>query len=191
MLRVLVIDETHSRAADVCAALAMAGCQVAAILPTSLDLVEQVEKLTPDIVLIDTDSPSRDTLEHLGVMDERAPRPVIMLAHDNDRNTIRSAMQAGVSAYIVDGLDPSRVQSVIDVAAATFDTFQGLRRERDEAQRKLADRKTIDRAKGILMKARDMDEDAAYKALRKLAMDRGRTLAAVAQDVIDMSHLLG
>ncbi|HWS11460.1 MAG TPA: ANTAR domain-containing protein [Rhodocyclaceae bacterium] len=190
MLRVLVVDESRMRAADICAGLALAGHQVAAILPSALDLADQVGKLRPDVILIETDSPSRDTLEHLGVVNREAPRPVVIFARESDADVIRAAVRAGVSAYVVDGLDPQRIQPVIEVARARFEDYQALRRELADATQKLSERKLVERAKGILMKSRNMDEDAAYKALRRLAMDRGKPLAAVARDVVDMAQLL-
>ena len=190
MLRVLVVDESRMRAADICAGLALAGHQVAAILPSALDLADQVGKLRPDVILIETDSPSRDTLEHLGVVNREAPRPVVIFARESDADMIRAAVRAGVSAYVVDGLDPQRIQPVIEVARARFEDYQALRRELADATQKLSERKLVERAKGILMKSRNMDEDAAYKALRRLAMDRGKPLAAVARDVVDMAQLL-
>ncbi len=190
MLNVLVIDDSESRAGEICAGLALAGHRVAALLPSALDLPGRVEALRPDIILIGTDSPTRDTLEHLAVVNEAMPRPVIMFSRKGDSAMIRKAMKAGVSAYIVDGLAAQRIQPVIQVAIARFEEYQELRRERDDATRKLSDRILVDRAKGVLMKARDLDEDAAYKALRKLAMDRGQPLAEVARTVIDMAKLL-
>jgi len=190
LLRVLVVDESRMRAADICAGLALAGHQVAAILPSALDLADQVGKLRPDVILIETDSPSRDTLEHLGVVNREAPRPVVIFARESDADVIRAAVRAGVSAYVVDGLDPQRIQPVIEVARARFEDYQALRRELADATQKLSERKLVERAKGILMKSRNMDEDAAYKALRRLAMDRGKPLAAVARDVVDMAQLL-
>jgi response regulator NasT len=190
LLRVLVVDESRMRAADICAGLALAGHQVAAILPSALDLADQVGKLRPDVILIETDSPSRDTLEHLGVVNREAPRPVVIFARESDADVIRAAVRAGVSAYVVDGLDPQRIQPVIEVARARFEDYQLLRRELADATQKLSERKLVERAKGILMKSRNMDEDAAYKALRRLAMDRGKPLAAVARDVVDMAQLL-
>jgi response regulator NasT len=190
MLSVLVIDEAESRAGEICAGLALAGYQVAALLPSVLDLSARVEQLKPDVILIQTDSPSRDTLEHLAVSNAGFPRPVVMFANQGDAKVVRTALKAGVSAYVVDGLSASRLQPVIEVAIAHFEEYQGLKRERDEATRKLADRKQIDRAKGILMKARGYDEDQAYAALRKLAMDRGQSLIKVAAQVIDMANLL-
>jgi len=189
VLRVLVIDESRARAGEICAGLALAGCQVAAILPDSASLAHEVEKLQPDLILIETESPSRDTLEHLAVVDEHMPRPVILFTQDDAGETIREAMRAGVSSYVVDGLDPKRIKPLIEVARARFEAHQALRQELAESNRKLSDRKLIDRAKGVLMKARELDEDGAYHALRKLAMERGKPMAEVARDVLDMAKL--
>ncbi|RLJ68218.1 ANTAR domain-containing response regulator [Sulfurisoma sediminicola] len=190
MLRVLVIDELEARAGEICAGLALAGHQVAALLPTAADLTRRVEEIGPDVILIQTDAPSRDTLEHLAVINAAAPRPVVMFAKNRDGRVMRKAFKAGVSAYVVDGLTPGRLAPVIDVAIARFEEHQELRRERDVATQALAERKTIDRAKGVLMKARGMDEQAAYAALRKLAMDRGQTLGRAAADVVEMAKVL-
>jgi len=190
MLSVLVIDESQGRAAEICAGLTAAGYQVAALMPDTLDLSAQVQRLRPDVILIETDSPSRDTLEHLAVLGRDLPRPVLMFAKERDSKVIREAMRAGVSAYVVDGLKADRIQPLVEVAMARFEEYRDLRRERDEATRKLSDRITIDRAKGVLMKARGIDEDAAYNALRKLAMDRGQSLFDVASDVLAMAKIL-
>lgn len=190
MLKILVIDESQRRAAELCAGLALAGHQVAAVLPTTCDLDAQVAAIKPDVILIETDSPSRDTLEHLAAMDREMPRPVIIFANEGDNTTIRASIRAGVAAYVVDGMDPSRLKPIIDVAVARFEAHQALKKELADATRKLSDRKTVEKAKGILMKSRGLDEEAAYGALRKLAMDRGKPLAAVAQDVVDMAKLL-
>lgn len=190
MLKILLIDERQERAADICGGLVKAGHQVAAVLSSADDLAGEVARIKPDVILIETDAPSRDTLEHLALMERDAPRPVVMFARDGDSSTIKRAIGAGVAAYVVDGLDPARLQPIIDVALAHFAQHQALKNELADATRKLSDRKAIDRAKGILMKSRGLDEDAAYKALRKLAMDRGKPLAAVAKDVIDMAALL-
>lgn len=190
MLRVLIIDESESRAGEICAGLALAGHQVAALLPSCLDLAARVEEIRPDVILVQTDAPSRDTLEHLAIMNEALPRPVVMFAKEGGGKAIRKALKAGVSAYIVDGLTPGRLQPIIEVAIARFEEYQELKRERDQATRKLADRVVVDKAKGILIKARGLDEEGAYQALRKLAMDRAKPLAQVAAEVVDMAKLL-
>ncbi|MCC4115169.1 ANTAR domain-containing protein [Aromatoleum toluclasticum] len=190
MLRVLVIDESRARAAEICAGLALAGHQVAAVLASSSDLSAQIEAIRPDVILIETDAPSRDTLENLAVMNAEMPRPVIIFAQEGDQETIRAAVKAGVSTYVVDGLDPQRLKPVIDVAVASFEEHQALRSELAAATKKLSERKLIDRAKGLLMKSRGLDEAEAYATLRKLAMERAKPMAAVAQDLIDMAKYL-
>ncbi|NMG43494.1 ANTAR domain-containing protein [Aromatoleum toluvorans] len=190
MLRVLVIDESRARAAEICAGLALAGHQVAAVLASSADLTAQIEAIRPDVILIETDAPSRDTLENLAVMNAAMPRPVIIFAHEGDQDTIRAAVKAGVSTYVVDGLDPQRLKPVIDVAVASFEEHQAVRAELAAATKKLSERKLIERAKGVLMKSRGMDEAEAYAALRKLAMERAKPMAAVAQDLLDMAKYL-
>lgn len=190
MLRVLVIDESRSRAAEICAGLALAGHQVAAVLADVTNLTAQIESIRPDVILIETDSPSRDTLENLAVMNSAMPRPVIIFAQEGDASTIRAAVKAGVAAYVVDGLDAGRLKSVIDVAVASFEEHQAVRAELATATKKLSERKVIERAKGLLMKSRGLDEAAAHATLRKLAMERAKPMAQVAQDLIDMAKFL-
>ena len=190
MLRILVIDESRVRAAELCGGLAMAGHQVAAVLPSALDLTAQIECIKPDIILIETDSPSRDTLENLAVMDRDMPRPVIILTPEDDTDVIRAAFKAGVSAYVVDNLDLARLKPIIDVAIARFDSHQSVKQELAAATRKLSERKVVEQAKGILMKTRGLAEDEAYVALRKLAMERSQPLAKVAGDLLAMARLL-
>jgi response regulator NasT len=190
MLRVLIIDESQSRAGEICAGLALAGHQVAAILPSALDLTTQVETIRPDVILIETDSPGRDTLEHLSTLGRDLPRPVIIFSQDGDGEVIRAAVKAGVAAYVVDGLDSARLKPIIEVAVARFEEQQALKRELAEASRKLSDRKNIERAKGLLMKSRGLDEEAAHAALRRLAMNRGKTLGDVAREVVDIAGVL-
>jgi response regulator NasT len=190
MLRILVIDESRARAAELCGGLAMAGHQVAAVLPSALDLSAQIEDIKPDVILIETDSPSRDTLENLAVMDRDMPRPVIILTSEDDADVMRSAFKAGVSAYVVDNLDLARLKSIVDVAIARFESHQAVKQELAVATQKLSDRKVVEKAKGILMKTRSLDEEAAYGALRKLAMERAQPLAKVAGDLVAMAKLL-
>jgi response regulator NasT len=190
MLSILVIDESRSRAAEICAGLVLAGHQVAAVLSSALDLAQQVEAIQPDVILIETDSPSRDTLEHLATLNRDLPRPVIIFAQEGDADSIRHAMKAGVAAYVVDGLEAARLKPIIEVAVARFGEDQALRRELAAASKKLSERKLVDRAKGLLMKSRNLDEEAAYAALRRLAMDRGKTLGDVAREVVDIAAIL-
>lgn len=190
MLNVLVIDELQRGAEDLGPALVNCGHNLAAVLPASSELAAQIEALNPELLMVQTDSPSVLTLQQLAAINRSAPRPVVIFARTGTAEVIRAALQAGASAYIVDGLDPQRVGPIVEVAMARFEAQQALRRELDDANRKLSERKLVDRAKGVLMKARSLDEESAYKALRKLSMDRGQPLAAVAADVIDMARLL-
>ncbi|TRZ67508.1 MAG: ANTAR domain-containing protein [Rhodocyclaceae bacterium] len=190
MLKILVIDESRSRAGEICAGLALAGHQVVAVLAGATDLTSEVSRIRPDIILIDTKAPSRDTLEHLAAMNRDMPRPVVIFAQASDDATIRKAIAAGVAAYVIDGLEPGRIKPVIEVAIARFEAHQALRQELSAATKKLSDRKLVERAKGILMKSRGIDEEAAYASLRRLAMDRGQPLAQAAKDVVDMAKVL-
>ncbi len=190
MARILVIDESQQRAVEICTGLIKAGHQVAAVLPSALELIARIEEIKPDIILIETESPSRDTLEHLAVMNREMPRPVVMFSQDGERGTIRSAIQAGVAAYVVDGFDAGRLSDVVEVAVIHFEEHQSLKRELAETSRKLSERKIIEKAKGVLMKTRGMDEESAYKALRNLAMERSQPLAVVAANLVDMAKLL-
>jgi response regulator NasT len=190
-VRVLVVDESRGRARVLREALEQAGYEVVVSRGAPFALLKQVERVQPDVIVIDTESPSRDVLEHLVVMGEHHPRPIVMFAVDAGPDAIREAVRAGVSAYVVDGLDPARVKSIVDVACARFDEYQRLRLELAETRLKLSERQLVERAKGLVMKARGLDEEGAYAALRKLAMDRGKRLAEVAQQVIDAAELLG
>jgi two-component system, response regulator / RNA-binding antiterminator len=190
-MRVLIVDEFRERAETLREGLERAGHEVTALLSSALELMEAVERLTPDIIIIDTDSPSRDVLEHVVMVSRDRPRPIVMFANDGETDTIREAVRAGVTAYIVDGLDVARVKPIVEVAVARFETYQALRDELAHANLKLYERKLVDRAKGLLMKARGIDEGEAYGMLRKLAMNRGKSIGDVAQQVIDTAELLG
>lgn len=190
-MRVLVVDESPERAELLREGLVQAGHEVTATLSSPIALLKTIEELAPDVIVIDMDSPSRDVLEHLVFVSQHTPRPVVMFSQDDAPETIRAATRAGVSAYVVDGLDRDRIKSIIEAAVARFEDFQSLRTQLAEAQLKLSERKVVERAKGLLMKSRGLDEDAAYAALRKMAMDRKLKLAEVAQRVIDAADILG
>jgi response regulator NasT len=189
-MRVLVVDESAKRAEVLRAALLLAGYEVTASLTSAVTLLKTIERLEPAVILIDTDSPSRDVLEHLVMVSRHTPRPVVMFASDGTPETIRAATRAGVSAYVVDGLDEKRIKAIVDVAVARFDELQDLRGQLAQANSKLAERKLIERAKGLLMKSRGLDEEAAYAALRKAAMDRNLKLSEVAHRIVDAADLL-
>jgi two-component system, response regulator / RNA-binding antiterminator len=191
LLRVLVVDESPERGEILRGGLEQAGYQVTGILSSPLELLQAVERLAPDVIIIDTDSPTRDVLEHVCVMGRDRPRPIVMFSADDDAATIRDAVRAGVSAYVVDGLEPERVKAIVEVACARFEEFQKLRTELAEANRELSERKLVERAKGLLMKARGVDEQEAYRLLRTAAMNRGRRIGDVAEEVIAAVELLG
>jgi response regulator NasT len=154
--------------------------------PTFLALTQEI---APDIVIFNLDTPSKKLLTDLQTLNHQSALPVIMFANDGNIDTINQIINAGVSAYIVDGLDPKRINSIIHVAVARFKHLQSLNNALDDARAKLEDRKLIDRAKAILIKTQNFTEDEAYHTLRKLAMDRNITLGEMAKNVIAMSEL--
>lgn len=186
----MLVDESRGRAAILEHALLEAGCDVVARLLAGDDLLQAVARAQPDLIIIDMDSPDRDTLEHMRSISAEHPKPIVMFAESADSDTIAEAVRAGVSAYVVDGLSAGRIKPIMDVAIARFREFQALRKELDAAKSSLAERKDIERAKGLLMKQRGWSEDEAYQALRKLAMDRNLRLAEVARNVISVADLL-
>lgn len=190
MLKVMIVDEVSERAEVLQQALARAGYEVIAYVPTTCDLHRQVATLKPDIVIIDMDSPDRDTLENLCVVTRDNPRPVVMFTHDGDSGKIRAATEAGVSAYVVDGMAGERVGPIINAAVARFEQFQALKRELDDVEEKLADRKVIEKAKGILMKSRNLSEEEAFRALRKQAMQSNSRLADVSRQLLAIVGLI-
>jgi response regulator NasT len=194
-MRVLVVDESDERAALLREALTAAGHEVAASIASPLELLRAVETQRPDVIVIDTESPTRDVLEHVVIVSRSSPRPIVMFSSDAGGEAIRDAVRAGVSAYVVDGLDAGRVSSIVEVACARFEEyqreFQRLRVELAEANLKLSERKLVERAKGLLMRSRGLSEDEAYHALRKLAMARKQRLGETAQQLIDAADLLG
>ncbi|SRR5581483_642601 len=190
MMRVMLIDEDNERGQILREGLEQAGHEVILEPKSTLNLARLVAELAPDVIIIDVDSPDRDMLEHLCVVTQDAPRPVVMFSADGDSAKIREAVRAGVSAYIVDGLSAARVQPIIDVAIARFEVLQSLRNELADAQSELASRKQIERAKGILMQRKGLSEEEAYRCLRKMAMDENLKLAEIADQIIRASKLL-
>ncbi|MBI5461543.1 MAG: ANTAR domain-containing protein [Gammaproteobacteria bacterium] len=190
-LRVLLIDDDRDRRALLEEALGTAGYSVVIGAAQEGDLLGEVRRVQPDVIVIDVDSPDRDTLENMCCIARDVPRPVVMFTHDEDTEKMRTAIRAGVSAYVVGGVSGERVRPIVEVAVMRFEQHQALREELQQAKVTLADRKVIERAKGILMRQRGCGEDAAYQTLRKAAMERNRKLVEVAQSVIDAAELLG
>lgn len=190
-LRVIVVDDETERAQSVRQALTENGFAVVAVLGTGAGLDAKVAELEADVIIVDIDSPDRDTLEDMRRVSFEQRRPVVMFAQDGKPETIRAAVAAGVAAYVVDGLKPDRVRPVVDVAIARFAQFHELRNELDKARSTLVERKQIEKAKGILMKRRKVDEDEAYRLMRRMAMDQKSRLIDVANKIIEAAELLG
>jgi len=189
-LRVLLVDDNAERAAAVSAGLAADGCEVVALVADHADIVAEVRRARADVIVCDLDHASRDAIDSMRALHRDEPRPVVMFVDRTEPGSIAAAMEAGVAAYVVEGLSPSRVRAVIDVAVARFQAHQALRAELAEARSQLSERKLVERAKGLLMQTRRMSEDETYRTLRRLAMDQGKRLADVAESVIAMAKLL-
>ncbi|ALN62654.1 response regulator [Lysobacter antibioticus] len=186
-----MVTDTDKPIGQLRAALLAAGHEVLDEVAATGALLRAVETQQPDVVIVDVDSPSRDSLEQLAMLHQHAPRPVVMFSADGDHQLIRAAVGAGVTAYVVDGLAPERLASIIEVALARFEQQLHIRRRLDDVQQQLLDRKLIDRAKGLLMEKRGMSESEAYAALRQQAMRQGAKLVDVARQIIAMADLIG
>ena len=183
-LNILVIDENPERAAIVERGLNEAGYLRASIIHNTADLISRIDALRPDVVIIDLGNPDRDTLEEMFQVSRAVRRPIAMFVDQSDSAMIREAIEAGVSAYVVDGLKEARIRPLIETAITRFQAFDQIRRERDEAQAKLADRKIIEKAKGLLMKNKGISEEEAYATMRSTAMKQNRRLIDIAHVVI-------
>jgi response regulator NasT len=190
-LRIAIVDESPARAAIIEEGLREGGLTDITVLTERRMLAATLERLSPDVVLIDLANPSRDELEELFQVSRALARPIAMFVDQSDEHEIEAAIDAGVSAYVVDGLKKERIKSILDLAVKRFNAFSRLRTELDEAKSALAERKAVDRAKALLMKRRKIDEPAAYAALRKAAMDSGRRIVDVAEALITAESLLG
>ena len=188
-LRVLLVDQEPDRASTLERVLRDAGCDLLGKVAPNTELLEQVRRLGPDVIIVDMALPDRDTLEYMATLTRDQPKPIVMFVDQSDETMIGRAVKAGVSAYVVDGVDPQRVKPIVDVAIAQFREFQALRDELAQTKSNLAGRKLIDRAKGLLMAERDLSEADAYRALRKLAMDRGKRLSDVAEEILAVAKL--
>jgi len=189
-LSIVVVEEDRDRALLIVDSLRESGDHQINIVSEVTSLARRISELNPDIVLVDITSPTRDMLEELALASSPLERPVAMFVEESDDSLTRAAIEAGVSAYVVDGMQPRRIKPVIDAAIARFHMFHRMRAELAATRRALEERKVIDRAKGILMKARGIDEDDAYALLRKTAMDQGRKVIDVAEALVTAAGLL-
>lgn len=190
-LHILIIDADRIRASIIEDGLRAAGHTRLTVIADNTQLMRRIVELDPDVIVIDLENPNRDVLEHMFQVSRAAKRPVAMFVDRSDHASIEAAIDAGVSAYVVDGLKKERIKSILDTAISRFNVFDRLQRELEEAKGKLAERKSIDRAKGILMRTRSMSEDDAYALLRRTAMNQGRRISDIAESLIVASGLLG
>jgi two-component system, response regulator / RNA-binding antiterminator len=166
------------------------GYNIIAVLPADTFLGERIAQLQPDLIVVDADTAARDALEHVVKATRHERRPIVLFTNDEDTAHMKDAVAAGVTAYIVAGLAAERIRPILEVAMARFQHEQQLRRELADARSELQDRKTIDRAKGLLMQRQGLSEQEAYEKLRKTSMDRGLKLGDVAQRILDVADLL-
>jgi response regulator NasT len=189
-LTILVIDENAIRASIIEEGLREAGHAKVTVVHEVNGIARIIETLQPDVIFIDLENPNRDQLEHMFQVSRTVKRPVAMFVDQSDQASIEAAIEAGVSAYIVDGLKKERVKTILDMAISRFNAFDRLRRELDAARSELADRKQIDRAKAILMKTRGMTEPDAYALLRRTAMNTNKRIVDIAEGLIVAAGLL-
>jgi response regulator NasT len=189
-LTILVIDENTIRASIIEEGLREAGHARVTVIHEVQGVARTIETLRPDVIIIDLENPNRDMMEHLFQLTRTVGRPIAMFVDRSDTASIEAAVEAGVSAYIVDGLRKERVKPILDMAVSRFNAFSRLQRELAEARSALEERKIVERAKGILMKMRGLSEDEAFALLRQTAMNEKKKMSEIAQSVVTAAGLL-
>lgn len=189
-LKILVVEPEPTKAREIVGALMIGGWSDVTVISDFTALVRALQKHEPDIVLIDLADPDRATLEHLSLVSNAKARPVAMFVDHTDAAMTQAAISSGLSAYVVNGLQMDRIKPVLETAIARFGMYRKMQSELETAQRALSDRKTIDRAKGLLMRARQIPEEEAYGLLRKTAMNQGRKVIDVATALVTSAELL-
>ena len=189
-LSILIIDENRIRASIIEDGLREAGHEQVSIITDVNEVGRKIGEIVPDVVVIDLENPNRDMLEHFFSLSRALQKPIAMFVDKSDNASIEAAVEAGVSAYVIDGLKKERVKPILDMAISRFNAFSKLTRELADARSELEDRKIIDQAKGILMRTRGLDEAAAYQLLRKTAMNQNRRMADIAQSLIMAAGLM-
>lgn len=189
-LSILIIDENVIRASIIEEGLREAGHQRVTVIHEVRGVAKIIEAQEPDVVMIDIENPNRDMMEHLFQLTRSVSRPIAMFVDRSDAASIEAAVEAGVSAYVVDGLKKERVKPILDMAVSRFRAFSRLQRELHEARSALEERKLVERAKGLIMKARNMTEEEAFTLLRQTAMREKIKLSEVAQTVVTAAGLL-
>lgn len=189
-LTILVIDENAIRAQVIEEGLRAAGHARVTVVHEIQGVARTIERLSPDVIVIDLENPNRDMLESMFLLSRSVKRPIAMFVDRSDRAAIEAAVEAGVSAYVVDGLKQERVKPILDMAISRFNAFSRMARELEEARTELESRKVLDRAKAILMKSKGLSEDAAYRLLRTTAMNQNRKIGEIAQSLVMAAGLL-
>jgi two-component system, response regulator / RNA-binding antiterminator len=190
LLKIVIVDESSIRAAILEEGLREAGFMAVERLSDMNNLLMRIHAIDPDVILIDLENPSRDTLEQMFQVSRIVRRPIAMFVDQSDTASIQASVDAGVSAYIVDGLKKERVKSILDLCVSRFNAFSKLQSELERAKTDLEDRKTLDRAKGILMKNKGLTEDEAYRLMRSAAMREKKKIADIAAAIITAAELL-
>lgn len=190
LLKIVIVDESSIRAAILEEGLREAGFMAVERLSDMNNLLMRIHAIDPDVILIDLENPSRDTLEQMFQVSRIVRRPVAMFVDQSDSASIQASVDAGVSAYIVDGLKKERIKSILDLCVSRFNAFSKLQSELERAKTDLEDRKTLDRAKGILMKNKGLTEDEAYRLMRSAAMREKKKIADIAAAIITAAELL-
>ena len=188
-LKIVIVDESPVRSAIIEEGLREAGFSDVMRVAETANLLARIYAIDPDVILIDLENPSRDVLEQMFQVSRAVKRPVAMFVDQSDTASIQASVDAGVSAYIVGGLRKDRIQNILDLCISRFNAFSRLQNELDRTRSALEERKVIDRAKGILMKAKSLTEETAYAMLRKTAMNENKKIAEVAQSVITAAEL--
>ncbi|SMQ60807.1 response regulator receiver and ANTAR domain protein [Devosia lucknowensis] len=190
-LSILIIDENRIRASIIEEGLREAGYVRVSVIHDVQEVGRTIQQSEPDVVFVDLENPKRDTLEHFFSLSRAIQRPIAMFVDQSDTSTTEKAIEAGVSAYVVDGLKKERIKPILDMAISRFNAFSRLTRELEEARSALEERKIIDQAKGIVMKTKSLSEPEAYALLRKTAMNQNRRLVDIAQSLVTAANLLG
>jgi response regulator NasT len=189
-LQIVIVDESPIRSAILESGLREAGYSRVVRIAGTANLLARISAVDPDVILIDLENPSRDVLEQMFQVSRVVKRPVAMFVDQADSASIQASVDAGVSAYIVDGLKKERIKSILDLCISRFNAFARLQAELEQTRTALEERKVIDRAKGILMNVKDLNEAEAYALLRKTAMNENKKIAEIAQSIVTASELL-
>ncbi|MEL4378149.1 ANTAR domain-containing response regulator [Brucella cytisi] len=189
-LTILIIDENAIRSSIIEEGLREAGHGKVVVMNEMHGIARMIETLNPDVIVIDIENPNRDMMEHLFQLTRTLSRPIAMFVDRSDTASIEAAVEAGVSAYIVDGLKKERVKPILDMAVSRFNAFSRLQRELADARSALEERKTVERAKGILMKMRSLSEEDAFALLRQSAMNEKKKISDIAQSIVTAAGLL-